>query len=513
MEDLLTESLSYKERKWIALSIAGMVGADGKIDPSELDFLRMAIKFLDNKEDINSILQIAKEGKIPPLPPLKIERNLTINILKHLTYLAIVDEELAPSEEAFLKHVAELLGVPHSIPDKLLEMARKKLEDGIIRAQFTVKGNKDDVRCLELSENSCTFDCQKPVNIYTPVELQFYQKNKLYEPIACTVNWMKKKQPNSFSVKVCYNEEIKAHHGIHQLMHPEVFVVGEKKELKSENTSLSGFYVHCRICDRGEIPFWMLRPDCIKTDTNIFGTPVYLKAVDGTNYCDYNMVRIAVCPNCLFATDILDFFQVQGEPVSPASFDIKMFSIRWKDHLLNRQKWLEGDVSSLLSENRTLEQAIATYRFAIHTHDLLARQVKTAFFHQEQALSLLMTQAELLMTNGQKIKAENNLFEVLQRLTPLLHHFQGVVKIQVMRQLAMINLYFKREKEFNKYLNLLTQQKDKGLITPKTPEYQTLFATIDSLEQVAQHNQSYWHTNRKSFRKTTTLSTETSSTS
>ena len=39
------EEMSSEEKKWFAYSIAGMVVADGRVDESEMEFLREAINF------------------------------------------------------------------------------------------------------------------------------------------------------------------------------------------------------------------------------------------------------------------------------------------------------------------------------------------------------------------------------------------------------------------------------------------------------------------------------------
>ena len=67
------EEMSAEEKLWFAYSIAGMVVADGHTDPSEMNFLRDAINFLQDKEEINKIMVVIKEGKIPEMKPLDID--------------------------------------------------------------------------------------------------------------------------------------------------------------------------------------------------------------------------------------------------------------------------------------------------------------------------------------------------------------------------------------------------------------------------------------------------------
>ena len=57
------EHMSSEEKIWFASSIAGMIVADGRADQTELEFLKEAINFLDNKEEISQIMAIIKKWK------------------------------------------------------------------------------------------------------------------------------------------------------------------------------------------------------------------------------------------------------------------------------------------------------------------------------------------------------------------------------------------------------------------------------------------------------------------
>ena len=43
-----TEAMSIEEKIWFARAIAGMIVADGRVDDSELEFLKEAISFLED---------------------------------------------------------------------------------------------------------------------------------------------------------------------------------------------------------------------------------------------------------------------------------------------------------------------------------------------------------------------------------------------------------------------------------------------------------------------------------
>jgi len=52
------DEMSAEEKMWFANSIAGMVVADGHADQSEMSFLREAINFMDNKDEIDKLMVI-----------------------------------------------------------------------------------------------------------------------------------------------------------------------------------------------------------------------------------------------------------------------------------------------------------------------------------------------------------------------------------------------------------------------------------------------------------------------
>ena len=87
--------MSVAEKKWFALSIAGMVVADGRTDQSEMSFLREAINFLPEKEEINNTMAVIKECKTPELGPLNIDPKQAFLMLKYLAQLMVVDADLS----------------------------------------------------------------------------------------------------------------------------------------------------------------------------------------------------------------------------------------------------------------------------------------------------------------------------------------------------------------------------------------------------------------------------------
>ncbi|HIG76370.1 MAG TPA: DUF2225 domain-containing protein, partial [Candidatus Lambdaproteobacteria bacterium] len=92
------DEMSAEEKMWFANSIAGMVVADGHADQSEMSFLREAINFMDDKDEIDKLMVIIKNGNPPELGPLDIDPKQAFLMLKYLAQLMVADADLSTKE-------------------------------------------------------------------------------------------------------------------------------------------------------------------------------------------------------------------------------------------------------------------------------------------------------------------------------------------------------------------------------------------------------------------------------
>lgn len=104
------QTLPPDAKKWLAHAIAGMICADGVVDKSEMEYLREAINFLENVDEINVLVEIVKKKEKPVLQILKIDRKPAFQLLSHLARLSIVDGHLSQPEVEFLKYAGSRLG-------------------------------------------------------------------------------------------------------------------------------------------------------------------------------------------------------------------------------------------------------------------------------------------------------------------------------------------------------------------------------------------------------------------
>lgn len=128
IEGVDVQSLPLSTRKWLASAMAGMICADGHVDGAEMKFLKQAIGFLDNTDQINALVQQVRNREKPVLKVIKMERETAFNILKHLTRLAVSDTKLSNSEADFLKYAAMKLGFDPNFANHMMRWARQQLE-------------------------------------------------------------------------------------------------------------------------------------------------------------------------------------------------------------------------------------------------------------------------------------------------------------------------------------------------------------------------------------------------
>lgn len=111
IDDKFIQQLSTEEKRWIAHAIAGIIGADGQVTNEEMLHLRHAIGFLENVQEIETLVQVVKERKIPKLQSLKtVNRKIATKLMFYLGSIVVSDDKLSRSEAEFFKYVGSKLG-------------------------------------------------------------------------------------------------------------------------------------------------------------------------------------------------------------------------------------------------------------------------------------------------------------------------------------------------------------------------------------------------------------------
>jgi hypothetical protein len=177
------EEMSATEKTWFAHSIAGMVVADGHSDQTEMNFLREAINFLDDKEEINNIMTVIKAGKIPEMSPLDIDPKQAFLMLKYLAQLMVVDFDLDTKEISFFLLSGKLLGFNNNILTKLWKSARSLLEKDLPQGFIESANLELKASLLKINDTGFSFRLGKAMMPKTKIRLKVIKPFQTDHPL------------------------------------------------------------------------------------------------------------------------------------------------------------------------------------------------------------------------------------------------------------------------------------------------------------------------------------------
>lgn len=508
MEDPIVEMMADKTKEWFAYAVVGMIWADGRVDQAEIKYLKGILGFLKDKKLITSVLEMIKQNIMPELTPIKIDNDQAIAIMKHLTSLSIVDEELAKSEEIFLKDAAVHLGLSTALADKFLALARKRLGGNRFPASLLIGEDSVEVSCFGFTEDACMIFTDRLVNPLARLTLKLHTKPQadrqagFYNPIIAEAQWCRevKSSVARYVVKAAMKRPISSEEGARLVFSlPEESAV--KKTFEPDFSCLLGFFVSCRSCGNKDIPFWQLRTRSLHANNNIFGIPVYDRAFGDVDFCDYNLFQISVCPNCLFASNQIDYFQRQDKAVGVSLFDANSFKAKWQGGLGNRKKLVGKNDSWLFSGDRTLNQAIISYELAVHTHDQLGQLGDDEDYatHQRKSVSFMLTQAEMLMNKGERAIAEQILLKVKKRLEKAFPNMGREAGIRAAHLIVLISIYFKNLENVGDYLNYLNNYSRQYPVKAGTKESKLLNLAVRQTTEAWQSKDQWAYDSMRNF--------------
>ena len=222
MQDKTIELMAPEIKEWFAKAIVGMILADGRINKAEIEYLNNLIGFLDDQISVKNISQMLDDSQMPTLEPIDLEANQALEIIKHLTVLAVVDEDLSNREVRFLKHVADRLGLPSTIPDRFLSLGKEKLRRARYMARITTNEFSEQVRCFDLTRESCMFYAFHDIQGGTQLTLQFYQEGQsqsrspLFQIVVGEASWSRpvKSKYGNYVVSIRFNNPLDESQGL-----------------------------------------------------------------------------------------------------------------------------------------------------------------------------------------------------------------------------------------------------------------------------------------------------------
>ena len=113
---------------WVVNAIANIVVADGIIEKHEFLALQEAIGLLENKEEINALMDRVKKKEIIEIKTIRIIDELAIKVFFYLAAIAVIDGELKKSEAAMLKKCGLCMGLDDDLIKAVIQWTLKQME-------------------------------------------------------------------------------------------------------------------------------------------------------------------------------------------------------------------------------------------------------------------------------------------------------------------------------------------------------------------------------------------------
>ena len=113
---------------WVVNAIANIVVADGIIEKHEFVALQEAIGLLENKEEINALMDRVKKKEIIEIKTIRINDELAIKVFFYLAAIAVIDGELKKSEAEMLKKCGLCMGLDDDLIKAVIQWTLKQME-------------------------------------------------------------------------------------------------------------------------------------------------------------------------------------------------------------------------------------------------------------------------------------------------------------------------------------------------------------------------------------------------
>ena len=116
------DKLTSEQKNWYAKVLIATIMLDGLVDDSELQFLKAAMSFLDNKKDQQQLVGYVRNKMSPPLSePPDVPEDILLLIFFEVILIVSADESLSYAEQTHLKNICNLCGFSEDVISKAIE--------------------------------------------------------------------------------------------------------------------------------------------------------------------------------------------------------------------------------------------------------------------------------------------------------------------------------------------------------------------------------------------------------
>ena len=275
------------------------------------------------------------------------------------------------------------------------------------------------------------------------------------------------------------------------------------------NKSLLIIPVTCHMCGEEHIPFYSLQRRTMTTRTNIFGVYQYNEALPGKEFCNYNLIRVAICPHCYFSSgytnDFISESSVKKNQSEP--FDKGSIVDQWLASKSKRQDLVAPYRENLFSESRKIKQSLLAYSLALLSTkailktELVKKETSRDYSVELKAVSYMMIKAELLMSHNKSteaVKIAKSALEKLQVISPFLRREAGIKAGYLM---GMLGLYFEIPKIISESFIFLQQYDKRNKVKFGTEEHKAWVTSLQKFTEAYQSRDEFSHKNMNGFNK------------
>lgn len=237
------------------------------------------------------------------------------------------------------------------------------------------------------------------------------------------------------------------------------------------NPSLLRRRLACPLHDKPP-EFWhyTLRSGKVGVDMTFFDIPSYTEAVPGATYVDYHLLAVAICPECLFASNNPDYFlqpggrEMRGPIFDPAPRQALI------DAVEDRLKVRTGPLPHLFDEQRNFGEALVAYEAALlssrqlhncNQHHYAIELVRMGNYHLR--LAQLLEKYPLAGSHAPVSPADTQwqIHDHYQQTADLLKHayvyVQGPLFYRNTYQIIAVMLYLRQDSQAYQYLSRLKE--------------------------------------------------------
>ena len=379
--------------------------------------------------------------------------------------------------------------------------------------------NVEKIVIIDLSMNGCMARTSLSVNRQQAVVLQLFEARgdgtfDKFTPISASIDSatrIKSSDSVSYEIKIKFNGAISVGHGVVQAMNqvdhqPESDPEGNQQEsgkaiaqhvvtnAEDSNKSLFSIPVTCYMCGQKHIPFRSLQSRTMVNDSNVFGVPQYKEALPGKVFCDYNLVRITVCPSCYFSSGHVGDFHKESKSAKDDSmpFDREHVIEQWNATVPDRRSVIDSSSDGFFGENRNFEQSLLSYDLAVLTCDEIMKSEMEKkerlrdYEFARKAVLYMMIKAELLINNKRSKEALDLMKIALSRLEKIFPYLQRESSVKAAFLLGMLGLYFEETKAVGRNLVFLRQYNENNKVRLGSDEHKALVSSLKRLNEAYQ---------------------------